>query len=151
LVNAQISKIKPEVFARFASARKAEGVGVSAINGDLRTLRRLRRLVFEWELIPKPPVVHELPGERTRDRVNSFEEEQKYLAAAGANLRALTVLAVDTGMRPNSELFRLEWPQVQFEESEFMPNGYIRVREGKTQSAERILPLTLGQGKCSLY
>lgn len=143
LACAKISKIKPEVIARFASARKAHGVGVSAINGDLRTLRRILRLAFEWELIPKPPVVHALPGERTRDRVISFEEEQKYLAAAGANLRALTILAVDTGLRPNSELFRLEWPQVQLEASEFMPNGYIRVREGKTQSAERILPLTL--------
>jgi hypothetical protein len=47
-----------------------------------------------------------------------------------------------TGMRPNSELFRLEWSQVQLEASEFMPNGYIRVKESKIQSAERILPLT---------
>lgn len=81
----------------------------------------------------------------------SFEEEQKYLAAAGANLRSLTILAVNTGMRPNSELFRLEWPQVQLEASEFMPNGYIRVREGKTQSAERILPLTPRARERSLY
>lgn len=142
LATSQICKIKPEVIARFANARKAHGVGVSAINVDLRTLRRLLRLAFEWELIPKPPVVHALPGERTRDRVISFEEEEKYLAAAGGNLRALTILTVDAGMRPNSELFRLEWPQVQLEASESMPNGYIRVREGKTQSAERILPLT---------
>jgi len=115
---------------------------VCAINGDLRTLRRLLRLAFEWDLIPRPPVVHELPGERTRDRVISFDEEKKYLAAAGPNLRALTILAVDTGMRPNSELFRLEWPQVHLDVSELMPNGYIRVKEGKTQSAERVLPLT---------
>lgn len=142
LANVQISKIKPEAIARFASARRTGGVGVSAINGDLRTLRRLLRLAFEWELIPKPPVVHALPGERPRDRVIAFEEEQKYLAAAGANLRALTILAVDTGMRPNSELFRLEWPMVQLEASGFIPHGYIRVKEGKTQSAERILPLT---------
>ncbi len=142
LANEQISKIKPDVIARFASARRARSVGVCAINGDLRTLRRLLRLAFEWELIPRSPVVHALPGERARDRVISFEEEQKYLAAAGANLRALTVLAVDAGMRPNSELFRLEWPQVKLAVSEFMPNGYIKVKEGKTQSAERILPLT---------
>lgn len=142
LATAQISHIKPEVIARFATARRANGVGVCAINGDLRTLRRLLRLAFEWELIPKPPVVHALPGERIRDRVISFEEERKYLAAASANLRALTILAVDTGMRPNSELFRLEWPQVQLEVSGFMPNGSIKVKEGKTQCAERILPLT---------
>jgi integrase len=74
--------------------------------------------------------------------VISFKEEQRYLGTAGANLRAATILAVDTGMRPKSELFRLEWPQVHLDPSEAMPNGYIKVREGKTQSAERLLPLT---------
>ena len=38
-----------------------------------------------------------------------------------------------TGMRPNSESFRLEWSQVQLEASEFMANGYMRVKESKTQ------------------
>lgn len=142
LANIQISKINPEIVARFAGGRKAVGVSVSAINGDLRTLRRLLRLAFEWEVITRAPVVHALPGERTRDRVITFEEEQKYLACSGPNLRVLTILAVDTGLRPKSELFRLEWPQVHLEGSEMMPNGYIKVKEGKTQSAERILPLT---------
>src|ERR1051325_4785797 len=142
LANAQISKINSEVVSRFAGSRKAAGVSVSAINGDLRTLRRMLRLAFEWEVIPRAPVVHALPGERTRDRVITFEEEQRYLTCSGPNLRALTILGVDTGMRPKSELFRLEWPQVHLESSEMMPNGYIKVKEGKTQSAERILPLT---------
>jgi|GEM_PF-2210089 len=140
LANEQISKINPEIVTRFVGSRT--GVGISAINGDLRTLRRLLRLAFEWEIIPRMPVVHQLPGERTRDRVLSFPEEEKYLVAAGANLRALTILAVDTGMRPNSELFRLEWAQVQLEGSELMPFGYLTVKQGKTQSAERLLPLT---------
>lgn len=151
LANAQISKINPEIVSRFAGARKAIGVSVSAINGDLRTLRRLLRLAFEWEVIPRVPVVHALPGEKTRDRVISFEEEQKYLACSGPNLRALTILAVDTGMRPKSELSRLEWPQIHVEPSEMLPNGYIKVKEGKTQSAERILPLTSRREKRCLY
>ena len=102
LANAQISKINPELVARFAGRRKSVGVSVSAINGDLRTLRRLLRLAFEWEVIPRAPVVHALPGERTRDRVISFEEEQKYLASSGPNLRALTVLAGSLD-RPSDE------------------------------------------------
>ncbi|HKD79569.1 MAG TPA: hypothetical protein VKH81_07735 [Candidatus Angelobacter sp.] len=117
LANAQISKINPEIVARFAGNRKIAGVGVSSINGDLRTLRRLLRLAFEWEVIPRVPVVHALPGEKTRDRVITFEEEQAYLACSGPNLLALTILAADTGMRPKSELFRLEWPQVHLEPS----------------------------------
>src|SRR6185437_9704638 len=48
LANAQISKVNPEIVSRFAGSRKAAGVGVSAIIGDLRTLRRLLRLAFEW-------------------------------------------------------------------------------------------------------
>jgi integrase len=142
LANIQISKINPEIISRFAGSRKAAGVSVSAINGDLRTLRRLLRLAFEWEVIPRTPIVHALPGERTRDRVITFEEERTYLACSGPNLSALTILAVDTGIRPKSELFRLEWPQVHLEVSEMIPNGYIKVKEGKTRSAERILPLT---------
>ena len=109
LANQQISRINPEHIARFARYRKAQGVGVSAINGDLRTLRRMLRLAFEWEIIPRPPIVHALAGERTRDRVISFEEEHRYLAAAGPNLRAVTIMAADTGLRPNSELFCLDW------------------------------------------
>jgi integrase len=142
IANIGISKINPEIISRFAASRKAAGVSVSAINGDLRTLRRLLRLAFEWEVIPRAPIVHALPGERARDRVIMFEEERAYLACSGPNLRALTILAVDTGMRPKSELFRLEWPQVCLQTSEMMPNGYIKVKEGKTHSAERILPLT---------
>lgn len=150
LANIQISKINPEIVSRFAGSRKAKSVSVSAINGDLRTLRRLLRLAFEWEIIPRAPVVHALPGERTRNRVIAFEEEQAYLTCSGPNLRALTILAVDTGMRPKSELFRLEWPQVHLEPSETMPNGHIKVKEGKTQSAERILPLTPRGGETLL-
>ncbi len=142
LADRPLSKIQPEIISRFAATRRDQKISVSGVNGDLRVLRRLLRLAFEWELISRMPVVHVLPGEKIRDRVISFEEEQKYLAAAGPNLRSLTILAVDTGMRPHSELFCLEWHRVQLESSGFMPNGYMKVKEGKTKSAERILPLT---------
>lgn len=105
LANQQLSKIKPEIISRFAANPKDQNISISAINGDLRVLRCLLRLAFEWELVSRLPVVHELPGERVRDRVISFKEEQKYLAAAGPNLRALMILAVDSGRRPHSELF----------------------------------------------
>ena len=48
--NTQISKIKPEVVARFATARRAKGVGISAINGDLRSRRRNPWLHFRQSL-----------------------------------------------------------------------------------------------------
>ena len=58
------------------------------------------------------PAIHELPQPKGRDRVLSFTEEALYLAKASDNLRDATILAVDTGMRPNSELFPLLWADV---------------------------------------
>jgi hypothetical protein len=40
-------------------------------------------------------------------------------------------------MLPNSELFRIEWPQVQLESSEFMSNGYNSVRDNKYREKSR--------------
>ena len=81
---------------------------------------------------------------RIRDRVISFEEEQKYLAAAGPNLRSLTILAVDTGKAAiRAVLSRMAaGPTGNLRlHAKRIINGYIKVREGKTKSAERILPL----------
>lgn len=71
-----------------------------------------------------------------------FREEALYLANSSANLRDAAILAVDTGMRPNSELFPLSWADVDLEPRTESPNGVIHVRTGKTPSARRSLPLT---------
>ncbi len=45
-------------------------------------------------------------------------------------------------MCPNLEMSCLEWREVSLETSELMPYGCINARQGKTQNAESILPLT---------
>jgi len=45
-------------------------------------------------------------------------------------------------MRPNSELFPLEWSNVHLECTQEAPQGFIHVSEGKTDSATRNIPLT---------
>jgi integrase len=77
-----------------------------------------------------------------RERVITFEEERKYLGAASATLRDITILAVDTGLRPNSELFTLQWGNVHLEPSAEGPHGHIHVPGGKTDAARRNVPLT---------
>jgi integrase len=74
--------------------------------------------------------------------VLSFAEEALYLEKASTNLRDATILAVDTGMRPNSELFPLTWADVDLTTRTESPNGAIHVQDGKTSSARRTLPLT---------
>lgn len=115
---------------------------VVTINGDLRTLRRILKVAVDWGRLPHSPAVHELPQPKGRDRVLDFKEEALYLANGSANLRDATILAVDTGMRPNSELFPIKWADVDLSPRAESPKGVIHVRQGKTASARRSIPLT---------
>ena len=143
IADAPLDAITGETVSRYARHRQeVPKNSVITVNGDLRTLRRVLHLAVEWGRLDRAPAIHELPQAQGRDRVLSFAEEAKYLAKASENLRDATILAVDTGMRPNSELFPLKWADVDLTERPESPHGVIHVRQGKTDSAQRSLPLT---------
>ena len=104
------------------------------VNGDLRTLRRILKIAAEWGKLAHAPAVHELPQPKGRDRVLSFREEALYLAKASDNLRDATILAVDTGMRPNSELFPLLWADVDLTARTESPHGVIHVARARRRA-----------------
>jgi integrase len=143
IADAPLDAITGDVAARYARHRQevAEN-SVVTVNGDLRTLRRVLHLAVEWGRLEHTPAVHELPQPKGRTRVLSFKEEAQYLAVASGNLRDATILAVDTGMRPDSELLTLSWADVDLTVRLESPHGVIHVRQGKTTSAQRSLPLT---------
>ena len=143
IADAPLNTITGDLAGRYASHRQevAEN-SVVTVNGDLRTLRRILHLAVEWGKLEHAPAVHELPQAKGRTRVLSFKEEAQYLTGASPNLRDATILAVDTGMRPNSELFTLAWADVDLTVRLESPHGVIHVRQGKTVSAQRSLPLT---------
>ncbi len=130
-----------EAYSRWRRGQK-RGNSIATVNAELRTLRRLFYLAEEWVLIPKAPTIHELSGQKGRDRVIGFGEEAAYLKKATPNLYDLAVLAVDTGLRPDSEIFPLEWRNVCLESTAENRCGFIRISEGKTDSAARTVPLT---------
>jgi len=140
MAESPLAEIGAERLDGFIAWRKAQksGTSLSALNGELRTLRRLLYLAEEWKVVDRAPKVHELPGEARRERVVTFAEEARYLAAASGTLRQVAVLAADTGLRPNSELFRLEWRHVHLDGQP----PYIHVAEGKSREAVRNVPLT---------
>ena len=143
IADAPLDAITGDLVSRYARHRQevAEN-SVVTVNGDLRTLRRVLNLAAEWGRLDRAPVIHELPQPKGRDRVVSFEEEARYLVKASDNLHDAAILAVDTGLRPNSELFPLRWADVDLEPSAECPHGALHVRQGKTDSAQRTLPLT---------
>ncbi len=143
IADAPLDAITGETVSRYARHRQeVPENSVVTVNGDLRTLRRVLHLAVEWGKLDRVPAIHELPQSKGRDRVVSFAEEAKYLAKASGNLRDAAILAVDTGLRPNSELFPLRWADVDLAERTECPHGVIHVRQGKTESAQRSLPLT---------
>jgi integrase len=143
LADALLSEITGEGVSKYAHWRRSisPGDSVLTVNGELRTLRRMLNLAQEWGLIPQTPNVHELPGGKGRDRVISFAEESRYLSAASQTVRDAATIAADTGLRPNSELFLLEWSNVQLESTPEAPQGFIHVTQGKTDAATRNVPL----------
>lgn len=113
--------------------RQRKGNSPHGINAELRTLRRVLRYAVETGLIDRCPAIHCLPAEG-RNRVISPEEEARYLAVAQGDLRDAFLILIDSGLRPDSELFPLKWEDV-------LERG-IRVRRGKTESACRLVLLT---------
>jgi integrase len=143
IADAPLNAITGDLAGRYARHRQeVAGNSVVTVNGDLRTLRRILRLSVEWGRVVHTPTVHELPQPKGRTRVLSFKEEAQYLAKASGNLRDATILAVDTGMRPNSELFPLRWSDVDLVSRVESPHGVVHIRQGKTVSAQRSVPLT---------
>ncbi|HZQ68120.1 MAG TPA: tyrosine-type recombinase/integrase [Terriglobales bacterium] len=144
LADALLSDITGELVSKYVNWRRstASSESILTVNGDLRTLRRMLKLAREWGLIQQTPTIHELPGGKGRERVISFAEEISYLSKASQTVRDAALLAVDTGMRPNSELMPLKWSNVHLECTQDAPQGFVHVAEGKTDSAVRNIPLT---------
>ena len=144
LADAVLTDVTGELIGKYAQWRRSTSAddSILTVNGELRTLRRMMRLAHEWGLTPHVPTIHELPGGKGRERVISFAEEVRYFSKASQTVKDAAMLAVDTGMRPNSELFPLEWGDVHLECTQDAPQGSLHVRQGKTDNSVRNIPLT---------
>ena len=134
----KLDEITSERATEFGAYRQAQGLQVSTVNSSLRVLRRVLRIASEWGVLSTVPRVKMLPGERHRERVVSFEEEARYLAATREPLASVGSVLVDTGMRPE-ECYRLRWEAITWANGR---NGTLLVTHGKTKAARRVLPMT---------
>ncbi|MEI9967771.1 MAG: phage integrase SAM-like domain-containing protein [Terracidiphilus sp.] len=143
IADARLDAINSEVVSRYSRYRlEVAKNSVVTVNGDIRTLRQILNVAMEWGRIDHAPVIHELPQPKGRERVLNFEEEPLYLGKASRNLRDAAIVAVDTGLRPNSELFPLKWADIDLTTCPESPNGVIHIHRGKSDSAQRSAPLT---------
>lgn len=121
-------------------ARRA-AVGPATVNRELATLRRMLCLAHEWKQIQRVPRIRLLSGERTRDFVLSRTQEEIDLAACPQPLNDIAVLMLESGLRIG-EAMRLERADVTLKPAKGARFGFLRVREGKSKNARRIVPLT---------
>ncbi len=109
----------------------------SGINMGLRTLRRALNLAYQWGQIERPVKVALAKGENQRDRVLTEDELTAYLPACPQPWRDAATMIAEEGMRPG-EVVVVRWEHL------FMGDdtGLIRVVDGKSKAAKRILPMT---------
>jgi integrase len=132
----RLDELTSEHGGQFAS--EFSHLSPSGINMGLRTLRRALNLAYAWGVIEKPVKVELAKGENQRDRVLSADELTAYLNNSPQPWQDAATIIADEGMRPG-EVFVLRWEHIFLgEEGE----GLIRVVDGKSKAARRILPMT---------
>jgi integrase len=134
LSNLRMDEINDQKSAQFA-ARLAD-YSPSTVNCILRTLRRALRLAEEWGQLDHASKITLLQGERQRERVLTDDEAARYLAAAPPLWRDVATILLGTAMRPG-EVYALRWENISLNGE----RGLIRVVEGKTRAARRMLPM----------
>lgn len=140
IASARIDRIDEGVIEGYVVARRAS-VGPATVNRELATLRRMLRLAHEWREIQRIPRIRLLSGERVRDFVLSRAQEKIYLGACPQPLNDIAILMLETGLRIG-EALHLEWADIILAPVNGARFGFLRVREGKSKNARRVIPLT---------
>jgi len=136
----RLDEITADGIERFKQARMEQKLSPSTVNRDLACLRRVLLYAVKKDLIATTPfVAHkvEFLEEHRRERVLSFDEERKYLAAASQPLRDVATVMLEIALRPG-EVFSIRREDVHLAG---VP-AFLHVSSGKTAKAVRDVPIT---------
>ncbi|MHB1674726.1 MAG: tyrosine-type recombinase/integrase [Acidobacteriaceae bacterium] len=151
--NVSLDKITPEEVERFKKARSAENKTVrsgekrkptgkrirpATVNRELACLKAIFNFVLKADIPLRNPVsrVKFLEEHNEQTRVLSYDEQEKYLAAATPLLRDVAMTMLETGMRPE-EVYRIRPENVH------LSDGHLFNPHGKTKAARRQIALTV--------
>ncbi len=122
-----------------AKQQKLKKISNATVNRELACLKKLfSNLVADGVLANNPvKLIEFLEEDNESGRVIDKNEELLYLKEASQPLRDYATILVETGLRPE-ELCRLGVKDVFLE----VERPYLVIREGKTKSAKRTVPLS---------
>ena len=133
-----LGQIHPFLVERHKQGRVHGGARVRA-NREITTLKALFNRCLDWELYEGDnPVSKVSLLEEPKGRVRFLEpdEERRLLDAANEPLRSLIMLAINTGLRVQSEALTLRWSDVD------LPRGLLPVLGGYAKNGQtRTVPL----------
>jgi integrase len=136
----RLDEITADGIERYKQSRLEQKLSPSTVNRDLACLRRILLFAIKKDVIVTTPfVAHkvEFLRENRRERILSFEEERKYLAAASTALRDVATLMLDMGLRPG-EVCTIRRDDVYL----VTTSAFVHVASGKTSNAVRDVPLS---------
>ena len=142
----KVSRLTNEVFERYAAHRKAQGISVATINGELASLKRSLNWGVENKLLPVNPLARakKLRGGSTgRLRFLSEDEIKRLLRAASGSLyHDIYYVLLRTGMR-KGELTHLRWEDVDFENRTIRVGGHrdLHGTDDTKTHRQRYLPM----------
>ena len=146
-VNVRIQTINPKTGRKkflVTKELRSSQRKMSTINRELSVLRAILNFAIDNEWMTSNPFqrmrgIISRAAEVERDRVLSFDEEERLLSACvdeRAHVRPLLICALDTGMR-RGEMFKMIWNDVSFE------TGEITIPQTNTKTEEtRLVAMT---------
>lgn len=117
-----LDEITLDVIARIKEARLKEA-GKSTANRFLALVRAiLKRAVDEWDWLEKAPKVKLFKESEGRIRFITPEQVQALLRELPAHQQDMVLFSLQTGLR-QSNVLKLEWPQVNLEQGHMWVNA----------------------------
>lgn len=146
----RLDEISADEIERYKQSRLAEKRSPSTVNRELGFVRRVLLFAIKisrpsigkqplrWALLSSPFVAHGVAflKENRRERILSFDEERKYLAAARQPLKDIAVLIVEMGLRPG------EACGIRRQDLHLFNSSFVHIPCGKTSAAKRDVPIT---------
>jgi integrase len=127
---------------RKQQSRRKSMLSAASVNRELATLRRVLRLAHDWKLIQRVPRIRLLRGEKPREFVLSPQTELIDLASCPDQLRDVSILLLDTGLRMG-EALKLRWEDIVLVPAHGAAYGYLTVRAGNAKNSKcRNVPLS---------
>ena len=126
----RMAQITPDEVQTFVEHRQKAGAANATINRELAALKRMFSLAIKRGRLLHGPYIPLLREDNIRQGFFECDQFEDIRSCLPEELRGLVTLDYDTGWRMRSEIFPLQWPQIDRQA------GTIRLEPGTTKNGD---------------